>query len=262
MFSGNIDPLLYELFEYVSFPSSLSCVSGWAGFSSGSCPSETLKKREMKKEMIFCIMFLTSINDDDKSFVLFSYLSQDFCISKKSCIFAIVKNKTYNKVNNKIEEVDITPENIAQEDITPKPLDEPNYKDLYIRSLADYENMKKFMENKVANSKKTATANIISDIISPVYNDLRRGIQNNIDGCDLILKNVKSALDKMNINVMDDSIVDEQFDTDYMDAISSVNCIEQLDGTLESVVEPAFVVKENNKNYVYAKVIVRKYLGC
>ena len=203
---------------------------------------------------------------------MFSYLSQDFCISKKSCIFAIVKNKIYNKVNNKIEEVDITPENIAPEnitpeniapeDITPKPLDEPNYKDLYIRSLADFDNMKKFMENKVVNAKKTATANIISDIISPVYNDLRRGIQNNIDGCDLILKNVKSALDKMNIKVMDDSIVDEKFDTDYMNAVSSVNCIEQLDGTIESVVEPGFVDKENNKTYVYAKVIVRKYLGC
>ena len=165
-------------------------------------------------------------------------------------------------MNNKTEEVDITPENIAQEDITPKPLDEPNYKDLYIRSLTNFDNMQKFMEKKVVNAKKTATANIISDIISPVYNDLRRGIQNNIDGCDLILKNVKSALDKMNIKVMDDSIVDEKFDTDYMNAVSSVNCIEQLDGTIESVVEPGFVDKENNKTYVYAKVIVRKYLGC
>ena len=165
-------------------------------------------------------------------------------------------------MENKNVEVDITPENIAPEDITPKPLDEPNYKDLYIRSLADFDNMKKFMENKVANAKKTATADIISNIISPVYNDLRRGIQNNIDGCDLILKNVKSALDKMNINVMDDSIVDEQFDTDYMNAVSSVKCIEQLDDTVESVVEPGFVDKENNRTYVYAKVIVRKYLGC
>ena len=163
---------------------------------------------------------------------------------------------------NKDVEVDITPENIAPEDITPKPLDEHHYKDLYIRSLADFDNMKKFMENKVANAKKIATANIISDIISPVYNDLRRGIQNNIDGCDLILKNVKSALDKMNIKVMDDSIVDEQFDTDYMNAVSSINCTEQLDGTIESVVEHGFVDKENNKTYVYAKVIVRKYLGC
>ena len=170
-------------------------------------------------------------------------------------------------MNNKIEEVDITPENItteniSPEDITPKPLDEHHYKDLYIRSLADFDNMKKFMENKVANAKKIATANIISDIISPVYNDLRRGIKNNIDGCDLILKNVKSALDKMNIKVMDDSIVDEKFDTDYMNAVSSVNCTEQLDGTIESVVEPGFVDKENNKTYVYAKVIVRKYFGC
>ena len=192
-----------------------------------------------------------------------------FVSQKKVVYLQQLKNKIHNKVNNKIEEVDITPENIAPEnitpeniapeDITPKPLDEHHYKDLYIRSLADFDNMKKFMENKVVNAKKTATANIISDIISPVYNDLRRGIQNNIDGCDLILKNVKSALDKMNIKVMDDSIVDEQFDTDYMDAISSVNCTEQLDGTIESVVEPGFVDKENNKTYVYAKVIVRKY---
>ena len=164
-------------------------------------------------------------------------------------------------MKNKDVEVDITPENIAPEDITPKPLDEPNYKDLYIRSLADFDNMKKFMENKVANAKKTATADIISDIISPVYNDLRRGIQNNINGCDLILKNVQSSLDKLNVAVMDDNIVDEQFDTDYMNAVSSSNCIEQLDGTVESVIEPGFIDKETKKAYVYAKVIVRKYLG-
>lgn len=164
-------------------------------------------------------------------------------------------------MKNKDVEVDITPENIAPEDITPKPFDEPNYKDLYIRSLADFDNMKKFMENKVSTSKKKAIEEIISDIIAPVYNDLRRGIQNNIDGCDLILKNVQSALDKINIKVMDDNIVDEQFDTDYMYAVSSVNCIEQLDGTIDSVVEPGFVDKENNKTYVYAKVVVRNYLG-
>ena len=180
-------------------------------------------------------------------------------IRKKLYICNKVKINYKFKVENKDLEVDITQENIVPEDITSKPLDEPNYKDLYIRSRADYENMKKFMNNKVANAKKTVTEDIISNIIAPVYNDLRRGIKNNIDGCDLILKNVKSALDKMNINVIEDSIVGEQFDTDYMNAVSSVNCIEQLDGTIESVVEPGFVDKENNKTYVYAKVIVRKY---
>ena len=102
-------------------------------------------------------------------------------------------------MENKNVELDITPENIAPESIVQKSNDEPNYKDMYIRSIADYDNMKKFMENKISNAKSIAKLEIISNIISPVYNDLRRGHKNKVDGCELILKNIKSALDKINI---------------------------------------------------------------
>ena len=59
-------------------------------------------------------------------------------------------------MENKNVELDITPENIAPESIVQKSNDEPNYKDMYIRSIADYDNMKKFMENKISNAKSIA----------------------------------------------------------------------------------------------------------
>lgn len=163
-------------------------------------------------------------------------------------------------MENKNVELDITPENIAPESIVQKSNDEPNYKDMYIRSIADYDNMKKFMENKISNAKSIAKLEIISDIISPVYNDLRRGHKNKVDGCELILKNIKSALDKINIKVIDDDIIGSQFDTDFMDAVSAVKCSKNLDGTVESVVEPGFVDSVSKKTYVHAKVVVRKYI--
>jgi molecular chaperone GrpE (heat shock protein) len=202
-------------------------------------------------------MFLTSISGDDKSFVLFSYLSQDFCISKKSCIFAIVKNKTHNKVNNKTEEVDITPENITPEDITPKQLDEPNYKDLYIWSLADYENMKKFMENRNSNAKRESVCDIVSGVIAPIYNDLRRGVKNKVNGCELILNNLKSSLEKFKVVVYDnDELVNEMFDVDRMEAIQSLPSSKDSDGLVFEVIDPCFVDAETGKTIVYAKVIV------
>ena len=158
------------------------------------------------------------------------------------------------KTNN--TELDIE----TKDDSTNKPVDEPNYKDLYIRSVADFDNFKKNMNNKMNNVEKNTISTIISDIIAPIYNDLRRGVQNDINGCDLILKNVKSSLDRLKIKVIDDDIINKQFNTDYMNAISSVNCNDpQLDGTVECVIEPGFI-DESNKAYVYAKVVVRKYL--
>ena len=70
----------------------------------------------------------------------------------------------------------------------------------------------------------------------------------------------KSALDKINIKVIDDDIIGSQFDTDFMDAVSAVKCTKNLDGTVESVVEPGFVDSVSKKTYVHAKVVVRKYI--
>ena len=195
-------------------------------------------------------------------YVSFLIYPMIFCISKKSCIFAIVKNKIYNKVNNKIEEVDITPENITQEnispeDITPKPLDEHHYKDLYIRSLADYENMKKFMENRNSNAKRESVCDIVSGVIAPIYNDLRRGVKNKVNGCELILNNLKSLLEKFNVVVYDnDEFVNKMFDVDRMEAIQSLPSSKNSDGLVLDVIDPCFVDVETGKTIVYAKVIV------
>lgn len=163
-------------------------------------------------------------------------------------------------MNNKTEEVDITPENIAPEDITPKPLDEPNYKDLYIRSLADYENMKKFMENRNLHSKRDAYAEILKDVIAPVYNDLCRGVSNDINGCENILMNLINSIRKFNIDVYDIDLIGQKFDDSIMNAVMIEKTEnEEYDGNVFSVLEPAFIDLETGKTLIYAKVVVFKY---
>jgi molecular chaperone GrpE (heat shock protein) len=160
---------------------------------------------------------------------------------------------------------DITPNDIKEDvsaEVKAELVEEIDWKDKYIRSLADYDNMKKFMENKNINSKREAISDIISNVISPIYNDLRRGVKNNIDGCELILNNLKSSLDKIEVSVIDDvELTDRIFNTDCMEALSTSPCIEQLDDTVEEVIDPGFIDNKTGKTIVYAKVIVRKYFG-
>lgn len=158
---------------------------------------------------------------------------------------------------NREKEVDITPQNISPEDITPKPLEDPNYKDLYIRSLADFDNMKKFMENKNTNAKRDSICDIVSGIIAPVYNDLRRGVKNKVNGCELIINNLKSSLKKFNVIIYDtDELVNKKFDVDIMEAVSSFPSTKEVDGLVFDVIDPCFVDAETGKTIVYAKVIV------
>ena len=152
-----------------------------------------------------------------------------------------------------MEGTTVTSENITNDNRS----DEPNYKDLYIRSLADYENMKKFMSNKAINARKEALRDFVSCIVAPVYNDLRRGSKNNVDGCDLILSNLKKSVEKYNVAVYDtDDFVNKPFDVYRMEAVSSVPSSKDRHELVCDVIDPCFIDVETGKTIVYAKVIV------
>ena len=165
-------------------------------------------------------------------------------------------NDVINTIKNDVDETEIKQDVIKTETVEPETV-EPNYKDLYIKSLADYDNMKKYMNTMLSKSERSSLANTVELIISPIFNDLRRGVKNNVDGCELILNNLISNLKKLDISVIDDNIVGKSFNTDYMNAIMSIPDKNKA-GTVVSVVDCGFIDDKINKTIVYANVIVYK----
>lgn len=164
------------------------------------------------------------------------------------------------------EKVEITPEVINPEVITPevvKPVEvkpeeiKPDYKDLYTRSLADYDNMKKRYEKQISDSVRSSLCDVVKTIISPIYNDLKRGVKNGVSGCDLILKNLDRNLEKEHIKVVGEDVIGKTFNTDYMEAVSSIQTDDESKrGKVVDVLECGFIDEHNDKTCVYSKVIV------
>lgn len=136
-------------------------------------------------------------------------------------------------------------------------VDTIDYRDKYLRALADFDNMRRIMEGKNRKARKDAIAKIISNIISPIYNDLFRGVQIGVEGCEFILRNLKSLLIKNNILVKDD-LKGMEFDDNLMEAVASVCSDGNHNNIVLDVVEPGFVDEETGKTIVYAKVRVCK----
>lgn len=136
-------------------------------------------------------------------------------------------------------------------------VDTIDYRDKYLRALADFDNMRRIMEGKNRKARKDAIAKIISNIISPIYNDLFRGVQIGVEGCEFILRNMKSLLIKNNILVKDD-LKGMEFDDNLMEAVASVFSDDNHNNIVLDVVEPGFVDEETGKTIVYAKVRVCK----
>lgn len=136
-------------------------------------------------------------------------------------------------------------------------VDTIDYRDKYLRALADFDNMRRIMEGKNRKARKDAIAKIISNIISPIYNDLFRGVQIGVEGCEFILRNLKSLLIKNNILVKDD-LKGMEFDDNLMEAVASVLSDDNHNNIVLDVVEPGFVDEETGKTIVYAKVRVCK----
>ena len=170
---------------------------------------------------------------------------------------------------NKIKDnkQDITPKNISPESV---PVDdassvvsEPDYKDLYTRSLADYQNMKNRYEKRLSEMDRSVLANVMKNVVSPLYNDIQRGIKNGVDGCDIMIKNLEKSLDSENISVIGKDIIGKSFNTDMMEAVTSIiTDDESKANTVADVMEYGFKDNKTGKIDVFSKVIVYNYGGC
>jgi molecular chaperone GrpE len=162
--------------------------------------------------------------------------------------------------------VDITPENISPEVINPEVINpteikpdviEPNYKELYTRSLADYDNMKKRYDKQIADMARAYMCNAVKSLVAPIYNDLQRGVNNGVDGCEIMLKNLTNNLEKEQFKVIGSEIIGKTFNTDYMEAVTSISTEdEQKKGKVSDVMECGVFDEKSDKTCVYAKVIV------
>ena len=162
--------------------------------------------------------------------------------------------------------VDITPENIKPNPVpvedTSTVVSEPDYKDLYTRSLADYQNMKNRYEKRLSEMDRSVLANVMKNVVSPLYNDIQRGVNNGVDGCDIMIKNLEKSLESENISVIGKDIIGESFNTDIMEAVTSIMTDDESKAnTVADVMEYGFKDNKTGKVDVFSKVIVYNYGG-
>ena len=157
-----------------------------------------------------------------------------------------------NSTNIELEEI--------QDDSSKNP--EPDYKEMYIRSLADYQNMKTRTDKMIAQMDRSILSNVIKDIVAPLYNDVRRGVKNGVSGCELMMKNIEKSLKDYSISIIGDEIIGKEFDTDRMSAITSTvtDNIEQLN-TVADVIYYGMVDDQTKKTIVFSNVIVYQNYG-
>jgi molecular chaperone GrpE len=138
---------------------------------------------------------------------------------------------------------------------------EVNWKDQYIRILADYENLKKRTNKSILDTKKQTLIDVFNNLL-PIYWDLSRGVStmaNADQGVTLVLNNFKNFFtNTYNLKIIDNSIIGNKFDDRYMSAVTFVPALdERHDNYVYDVVSPGLIDPEGNV-LVYAKVIVYK----
>ena len=142
------------------------------------------------------------------------------------------------------------------------------YKDKYLRALADLENRKKQFTKDVANSRDTATMNTLRAIL-PVVDDFERAIESNKenwdghgtgvkmmkDGFELIYNKLISTLEHLGCKNMD--CLFDDFDTDYHEAVALVDVESEAEkGKVVEVTQTGWMYKDSVLRY--AKVVVGK----
>lgn len=161
-----------------------------------------------------------------------------------------------------IEQENLNPEDISSENIiADNVVDEPDYKALcdeyrekYLRSVADYQNLQRRSNEQITSSYRASFDDTISKIVAPVYNNLKRGVESKVDGCELILKNLVTALNNNGVEIL---VPGEDFDSEWQYAVTSQPTDnDSLRGKISNVIEDGMKDTVNGKIIVDAKVIV------
>lgn len=136
-----------------------------------------------------------------------------------------------------------------------------DYKDLYIRLLADYDNHVKRTNKTITETTRIAQSNIMNDVVMVIYNDLCCAVEQNIEGAKLLLNKMCIAIEKSDYDVIDKSFIvnnlDGYFDTDYCEAISVVQKSDDCDiNKVVYVTKVGLYDKIKKQTVVHAQCIV------
>jgi molecular chaperone GrpE len=136
-----------------------------------------------------------------------------------------------------------------------------NYKDLYIRLLADHDNYVKRNNKNMMESIRRAQSNVMNDVVMTIYNDLNCAVEQNVEGADLLLSKMKNNIEKLDYDVIDISFITDIlgscFDTDYCEAISTMPCTDEYDANEVMFVTKVGLYDKRKKNTVtHAQCIV------
>lgn len=164
---------------------------------------------------------------------------------KKSCIFA--KNLIgYINMNEDVK-VDVE--------------DNIDYKDLYIRLLADHDNYVKRTNDTISNLSRLSQSNTIVDTVFVVYNDLRCGVMQGLFDGSLLLRKMQSLIEKCDYAIIDEMFINDQlggkFDVSYCEAISTVPSTGDDVNDVQLVIKAGLFDKKTNKTIVHAQCIVK-----
>lgn len=148
--------------------------------------------------------------------------------------------------------VDVNTENKEIED----------FRDSYIRVLADYQNLQKRTAKDLSNIAKTTTHQVFRQFI-PLYNDIKAGLKYNDPGIKIIYNKFVSILMSNQIGIIDKNFFDTRcegnFNDDYAEALNvSTTQDPNLDNCVADVIEDGFFDIKNNCVISHAKVTVYK----
>ncbi len=148
---------------------------------------------------------------------------------------------------------------------------EIDYKDLYIRTLADYQNLqRRSLEEKRAIAKQASNEMLLK--ILHIYHSAKAGLKFNEKGAKILYNAFVKFLNENNIEIINDEFfankTNNKFSEDWAVAISVKTPdednlfpeleTEELDNRIYSVVEDGFYDTVTGKVISYAKVIVYK----
>lgn len=132
------------------------------------------------------------------------------------------------------------------------------YKDLYIRALADYQNLRKRNDNEFSRGWNSGQNKIIEELL-PFFDDFERMLDNEIDykGATLVYSSLKNILNLNNISVISPK-EGEIFQEDFHDAIMTVPT---NDKNLDNHIKATFAKGYKHNDFIirYATVSVYKY---
>ena len=120
------------------------------------------------------------------------------------------------------------------------------YKDKYLRKLAEFDNFRKMMEKEMERNRKIVEAGIIKEFID-VYESLEKAIEqdkNLKEGIKLIYKSMKKILDEHNVKEI--KAKGEKFNPNLHEAIGVV------DGKEDNI-----VVEEYQRGYMLGDIVLR-----